>query len=82
MSPRAIALTITFAIVLLGAAIGFGAGRRRTMNLEQWTVGGRAFGTFLMWLLMAGEIYTAFSFLGVSAGHTPAEAQSSTFWPS
>jgi SSS family solute:Na+ symporter len=66
MSPRAIALAITFAIVLLGAGIGFCAGRRRTMNLEQWTVGGRAFGTFLMWLLMAGEIYTAFSFLGVS----------------
>ncbi|HEX4020225.1 MAG TPA: sodium:solute symporter family protein [Acidobacteriaceae bacterium] len=65
-SPRAVALTVIFTIVLLGSGIGFYAGRRRTMSLEQWTVGGRAFGTFLMWLLMAGEIYTAFSFLGVS----------------
>ena len=36
------------------------------MNLEQWTVGGRGFGVLLLWLLMAGEVYTALSFLGVS----------------
>lgn len=36
------------------------------MNLEQWTVGGRRFGLILFWLLMAGEVYTTFSFLGVS----------------
>ncbi|MGC1872178.1 MAG: sodium:solute symporter family protein [Acidobacteriaceae bacterium] len=66
MSPSAVALTIILAIVLLGTAIGLFAGRHRKMNLEQWTVGGRAFGTLLIWLLMAGEIYTAFSFLGLS----------------
>jgi SSS family solute:Na+ symporter len=66
MNPSAIALAVIFAIVLLGSAIGFYAGTRHKMSLEQWTVGGRAFGTLLMWLLMAGEIYTAFTFLGVS----------------
>ncbi len=66
MSPSAIALTVIFAIVLLGSTIGFFAGRHHKMNLEQWTVGGRGFGTLLIWLLMAGEIYTAFSFLGAS----------------
>ena len=66
MSPSAIALTVIFTIVLLGSTIGFYAGRHHKMSLEQWTVGGRAFGTVLMWLLMAGEMYTAFSFLGVS----------------
>jgi SSS family solute:Na+ symporter len=66
MSPRAIALAIIFTIVLIGSAIGLYAGKRHTMNLEQWTVGGRAFGTLLIWLLMAGEIYTAYSFLGAS----------------
>lgn len=66
MSPSTIALTLIFAIVALGSAIGFYSGRRRKMTLEQWTVGGRGFGTFLIWLLMAGEIYTAFSFLGIS----------------
>jgi SSS family solute:Na+ symporter len=36
------------------------------MDLEQWTVGGRGFGLVLVWLLMAGEIYTTFTFLGAS----------------
>ena len=63
---RAISLTVIFAIVALGAGIGFLAGLRRKMNLEQWTVGGRAFGGVLMYLLMAGEVYTTFSFLGAS----------------
>lgn len=36
------------------------------MNLENWTVGGRQFGILLIWLLMAGEIYTTFTFLGAS----------------
>lgn len=66
MSPGAIALTIIFAIVLLGSVIGFYSRRHRTMSLEQWTVGGREFGTLLIWLLTAGEIYTAFTFLGIS----------------
>ncbi len=66
MSASVVSLTIILAIVVLGTAIGFFAGRHRKMNLEQWTVGGRAFGTLLIWLLMGGEIYTAFSFLGLS----------------
>jgi len=66
VSSSAIALTTIFAIVALGAAIGFLAGLHRKMDLEQWTVGGRGFGPVLMYLLMAGEIYTTFSFLGAS----------------
>jgi len=66
MSARAISLTVIFAIVALGAGVGFLAGVRRKMNLEQWTVGGRGFGAVLMYLLMAGEVYTTFSFLGAS----------------
>ncbi len=66
MSPRVVPLVLIFAIIVLGAAIGFWAGARRKMDLEQWTVASRGFGLVLIWLLMAGEIYTAFSFLGVS----------------
>jgi hypothetical protein len=66
MSPRAASLAMILAIVGLGAIIGFLAGVRGKMNLEQWTVGGRGFGTVLMFLLMAGEVYTTFSFLGAS----------------
>ena len=58
MSPSAVSLTTIFFIVALGAAIGFLAGVRRKMDLEQWTVGGRGFGALLMYLLMAGEVYT------------------------
>jgi SSS family solute:Na+ symporter len=36
------------------------------MNLENWTVAGRRFGILIIWLLMAGEIYTTFTFLGAS----------------
>jgi solute:Na+ symporter, SSS family len=34
------------------------------MDLEQWSVGGRGFGTIFIFLLMAGEIYSTFTFLG------------------
>jgi len=36
------------------------------MSLEQWSVGGRGFGALFVFLLMAGEIYTTFTFLGGS----------------
>ncbi len=66
MSARAIALAVIFTIIVLGSGLGFYAGTRHKMTLEQWTVGSRGFGTLLIWLLMAGELYTAFTFLGVS----------------
>ena len=66
MSPSAVSMTTIFAIVAVGATIGILAGARRKMDLEQWTVGGRGFGAVLMYLLMAGEVYTTFAFLGAS----------------
>ncbi|MBZ5496939.1 MAG: sodium:solute symporter family protein [Acidobacteriia bacterium] len=61
-----LALIIIFAVILLSSLVGIRAGRRRKMDLEMWTVGGRRFGVILIWLLMAGEIYTTFTFLGAS----------------
>src|SRR6516165_6973999 len=66
MSAAAVCLVTIAAIVAVGAGVGFLAGVRREMDLEQWTVAGRGFGGLLMFLLMAGEVYTTFSFLGVS----------------
>src|SRR5512136_1968283 len=63
MSP---ALLIIIATIVFSALVGVIAGRRVRMNLEEWTVGGRRFGVVLIWLLMAGEIYTTFTFLGAS----------------
>jgi SSS family solute:Na+ symporter len=64
LTPSIIALTVICIIVVIGSLLGFLARFRHKMDLEQWTVGGRGFGLVLVWLLMAGEIYTTFTFLG------------------
>jgi len=60
------ALPFIAAAALLALALGFLARRGKEMNLEQWTVGGRGFGAIFVFLLLAGEIYTTFTFLGGS----------------
>jgi SSS family solute:Na+ symporter len=66
LNPTVVALSIISAIVAVGSLAGFSARSHHKMDLEQWTVGGRGFGMVLVWLLMAGEIYTTFTFLGAS----------------
>jgi SSS family solute:Na+ symporter len=61
------AALLIIALTALGALLlGLRAARGRDMSLEQWTVGGRGFGAVFVFLLMAGEIYTTFTFLGGS----------------
>jgi solute:Na+ symporter, SSS family len=60
------ALPFIVAAALLALALGFLAQRGKEMNLEQWAVGGRGFGAVFVFLLLAGEIYTTFTFLGGS----------------
>jgi solute:Na+ symporter, SSS family len=60
------ALVIIALSIVLALGLGLRAKSGREMSLEQWTVGGRGFGTVLVFLLMAGEIYTTFTFLGGS----------------
>ena len=60
------ALGIIIGVFVLVVALGLAARRGHEMNLEQWSVGGRGFGTIFVFLLMAGEIYTTFTFLGGS----------------
>lgn len=66
MTEGLVALLVISVIVSAASFVGFYAGSHRKMNLEQWTVGGRGFGLVLVWLLMAGEVYTTFTFLGAS----------------
>ena len=54
------------AAALLALGLGFLASRGKDMSLEQWTVGGRGFGALFVFVLLAGEIYTTFTFLGGS----------------
>ena len=66
MSSQATALTLVSVIVVLGSRIAFSARFHRQMDLEQWTCAGRGFGLVLVWLLTAGEMLTAYTFLGAS----------------
>jgi SSS family solute:Na+ symporter len=59
-------LAILLAFFVIAIALGLYARRGHTMTLEQWSVGGRRFGSLFVFLLMAGEIYTTFTFLGGS----------------
>ncbi|MGG1593102.1 sodium:solute symporter family protein [Terribacillus saccharophilus] len=61
-----IALIIISAFLLLAVFLGIRSTKGKDMDLEQWTVGGRGFSGIFVFLLMAGEIYTTFSFLGGS----------------
>lgn len=63
MSPALVVLAL-FLVTALG--LGLLAQRGRAMSLEQWAVGGRGFGTLFVFLLIAGEAYTTFTFLGGS----------------
>ena len=58
------ALGIIAAFVVLAIALGLRARRGHDMDLEGWSVGGRGFGSLFIFLLMAGEIYSTFTFLG------------------
>ena len=60
------ALAIIAFFFVVAVALALLARRGHEMNLEQWSLGGRGFGTVFVFLLMAGEIYTTFTFLGGS----------------
>src|ERR1700761_1244828 len=63
MNAALMIIVVTVAGVLI---LGLMARRGKDMDLEQWTVGGRGFGTILVFVLMAGETYTTFNFPGGS----------------
>jgi SSS family solute:Na+ symporter len=66
MNPGTVALSVILAVVATGSGIGFLAARRRQLRLEEWAVAGRGLGLVLVWILLAGETFTAFSVLGIS----------------
>jgi SSS family solute:Na+ symporter len=61
-------LVATFLIVTL---VGFASARWRPaedpMQLSEWGLGGRGFGTFVSWFLLGGDVYTAYTFIAVPA---------------
>jgi SSS family solute:Na+ symporter len=67
MSTDAKVAIAIFAVAMLGTlGLGIAAARGRDTNVEEWSVGGRSFGVILTWVLLAGECYTSFSYLGAA----------------
>ncbi|WP_245631861.1 sodium:solute symporter family protein [Alicyclobacillus ferrooxydans] len=62
------ALVTTAIVVLLVVFVGFIAGRDKASrsNIEEWSVGGRNFGGLLIWFLIGADVYTAYTFLGLT----------------
>lgn len=66
MSNEFMALAIISVFIVGSTVVGMMPGLKKKMSLEEWAVGGRSFGRWLNWFILAGEIYTAFAFLGAS----------------
>jgi len=68
---NAVTLAILAAAFLIVTYIGFASARWRPaedlMQLNEWGLGGRGFGTFVSWFLLGGDIYTAYTFIAVPA---------------
>lgn len=62
------ALIVTGIVILIVVIVGFIAGRDKVSrsSIEEWSVGGRRFGGMLVWFLIGADIYTAYTFLGLT----------------
>ncbi|MFG2285133.1 sodium:solute symporter [Streptomyces sp. NPDC048595] len=64
----AVATAVFGGFMVLTVVLGLLAvrGRGAGGGLAEWSVGGRSLGTVFIWVLMAGESYTSFSYLGAA----------------
>jgi SSS family solute:Na+ symporter len=61
-----IALGIVALVVAATILFALAGTRRVPVTPQEFIVGNRSFGTLFLWLLMGGEVYTSFTFLGAS----------------
>ncbi len=67
MSDRAAVAVSLFSVAMLATVVvGVLSGRGRARSMAEWSISGRGLGTLFVLLLMAGESYTSFSFLGAA----------------
>ncbi|MFG7941729.1 sodium:solute symporter family protein [Streptomyces cacaoi] len=67
MSGSAAVATTVFGLAMVATlVIGVLSARGRDKGLAEWSVSSRGLGVLFIWLLMAGESYTSFSFLGTA----------------
>jgi SSS family solute:Na+ symporter len=66
-----VVFTIVLVLFVVVTVVGFAASRWRRagnmLHLNEWGLGGRGFGTFIMWFLLGGDLYTAYTFIAVPA---------------
>ncbi len=64
-------LTVFTFLFVLVSALGFVAARWRRPetldHLDEWGLGGRSFGSWITWVLIGGDLYTAYTFVAVPA---------------
>jgi len=64
------ALSIFLVLFALVTGLGFFAARWRRGDLallDEWGLGGRRFGSWVVWFLLGGDLYTAYTFVAVPA---------------
>lgn len=68
MNASTLALVVMGIVVLIVIVLGFIAGSDKASrsSIEQWTVGGRNFGSVIIWFLIGADVYTAYTFLGLT----------------
>src|ERR1700727_3979911 len=68
---NATVFTIVVVLFLVVTLMGFAASRWRRagniLQLTEWGLGDRGFGTFISWFLLGGDTYTAYTFIAVPA---------------
>jgi solute:Na+ symporter, SSS family len=69
MKGNLTALIVTSIIVLTVIFIGFMVGRNKQSrsSVEEWSVGGRRLGALFVWFLIGADVYTAYTFLGLTS---------------
>ena len=72
MKDHHVELTVFLVLLAAVTVLGYVAARWRRppdtpSDLEQWGLGGRAFGNFVTWFLVGGDVYTAYTFVAVPA---------------
>jgi SSS family solute:Na+ symporter len=71
MHVHATELWITIVLFVAVSGMGFLAARwRRPVHLhslDEWSLGGRTFGSWIGWFMLGGDLYTAYTFVAVPA---------------
>src|SRR5438105_7949701 len=65
-----VALSVFIVLFALVTVLGFFAAQWRRGDLDllhEWGLAGRRFGTVIVWFLLGGDLYTAYTFIAVPA---------------